>query len=204
MKMSEKKIINRQTIRSRRFLQQSLLDLIKQKPFQKITISDITENADLARSTFYAHFETKDELLESILDEILDQFFDHLYQRDIVNPNEETDLEINVKFFEIWKENAEIINLLKAIDIDCLLTKKLKEYWRKHNQKQIVPHFPEREHALGEYLHNYLAYSFVGILRNWVSEDMKHPSDVMGRLLYQLTGPPVLNEVYKNFNDEIN
>jgi hypothetical protein len=40
----------------------------------------------------------------------------------------------------------------------------------------------------------------VGILRRWVSDDMKYPPEVMGRLLYQLTGPPVLNEIYKNFN----
>jgi AcrR family transcriptional regulator len=194
---------NRQAIRSINALQDALLSLLGEQPYEKISITDISKRSGLTRSTFYAHFDTKDELLENILDEILDQFFEHIYQRDMKNPDLETDLQINIKFFEIWKENAETINLLKAIDIDCLLISKFKQYWLEHSQDNVLPHDPERELVLVEYLNNFLSYSFVGILRQWVSNEMQHPPELMGRLLHQLTGPPVLGKVFENFNEEI-
>ena len=118
------------------------------------------------------------------------------------NPDHETDLEINIKFFEIWQENAATIKLLKAIDIDCLLTQKFKEHWRKHNSMHILPQFPDRAPALGEYINNYLAYSYVGILRRWISDDMKYSPEVLGQMLYQLTGPPVLDALFEKFNQD--
>lgn len=195
--------INRQTIRSQKMLRTALLELLKEKPLQQISISEITDRADLARSTFYTHFETKDELLESILDEILDQFFESLYKRNVLNPDADEDLEINVRFFKVWLENAEVIKILNSIDIDCLLVNKFKKYWREIYSRLITPNFPDREPALGEYVNDYLAYSFVGILRRWISDDMKYSPEIVGRLLYQLTGPPVLDAVFENFNDAI-
>jgi AcrR family transcriptional regulator len=202
--MSDIKLVrNRQAKRSIISLQEALLDLMEEQPYHKISVTDLSERSGLTRSTFYAHFQTKDELLESILEEILDQFFGYLYERDVNNPDSESDLEINIKFFKIWKEYAETINLLRAIDIDCLLIKKFKVYWLEHSQKHLALQNPGWPLALGEYLANYLSYSFVGILRQWVSNEMKESPEVMGRLLYQLTGPPVLKKVYDKFNHEI-
>ena len=200
--MSENKT-NRQTIRSRRMLQNALFDLLKEKPYKKVTVSNITKHANLARSTFYAHFDTKEELLESVLDEILDQFFEYLYKRDAINPDQEEDLEINIRFFKIWRENAETIKLLNVIDIDCLLIKKFKKYWQDHDANYLSAQLPNRNPALVKYITEYLAYSFVGLLRCWFADDMKHSPEILGNLLYELTGPPVLNTVYEKYNDLI-
>ena len=46
---------------------------------------------------------------------------------------------------------------------------------------------------LASYIKNFLAYSFVGIIQQWMADKMKQSPDSMGRLLYTLTGPPALN-----------
>lgn len=59
--------IERRARRMRALLQQSLLDVLRQKRFGGITIQDITEQADVNRTTFYAYFPDKYALLESTL-----------------------------------------------------------------------------------------------------------------------------------------
>ncbi|QGH35948.1 TetR family transcriptional regulator [Gracilibacillus salitolerans] len=50
--------------RTRKFLQHAFLELLDEKDFQAITIQDITERAEVNRSTFYHHFQDKYELLD--------------------------------------------------------------------------------------------------------------------------------------------
>lgn len=57
--------------RTKRLLSTALYNLIKRKPFDKITVCDICEEAMVHRATFYAHFSDKEELLVRSIDEHL-------------------------------------------------------------------------------------------------------------------------------------
>ena len=41
----------------------ALLDLMKEKPMEKISIEEMTVKADVGRSTYFRYFKTKDEVL---------------------------------------------------------------------------------------------------------------------------------------------
>lgn len=45
-------------------------ELLRQKSYASITVGDITETADVGRTTFYAHFQTKDALLDELCKDI--------------------------------------------------------------------------------------------------------------------------------------
>ena len=49
---------------TKRALEQSLKNLLQQKPLSKITISDITEDCGISRMTFYYHFKDIYDLVE--------------------------------------------------------------------------------------------------------------------------------------------
>jgi AcrR family transcriptional regulator len=60
-----KKVLDRRIPRTRAMLQQALNSLIPKKGYEAITIKDICEAANVGRSTFYAHYTSKDDLKRS-------------------------------------------------------------------------------------------------------------------------------------------
>jgi AcrR family transcriptional regulator len=54
---------DRRVRRTRELLRRALLELILERGYDRITVRDILDRADVGRSTFYAHYRDKDELL---------------------------------------------------------------------------------------------------------------------------------------------
>ena len=59
--------LDRRARRTRTLLQYAFLEVLRQKRFDSITVQDITEQADVSRTTFYAYFPDKYALLEATL-----------------------------------------------------------------------------------------------------------------------------------------
>lgn len=57
--------------RTRDRLGDALIELVREKPFDAITVQEVLERAEVGRSTFYAHFSGKEDLLWSDVDEFL-------------------------------------------------------------------------------------------------------------------------------------
>ena len=61
---------DRRVRRTRQLLRRALIELTLEKGYDKVTVQDILDRADVGRSTFYAHYAGKDQLLLSGLDEV--------------------------------------------------------------------------------------------------------------------------------------
>ena len=62
---------SRRTRYTRRAMQDALIDLMRERPLGSITIKALCEQADVNRSTFYAHYDSIEELLHDIEDETM-------------------------------------------------------------------------------------------------------------------------------------
>jgi AcrR family transcriptional regulator len=62
--------MDRRVARTRTMLQHALISVIRKKDYEAITISDICDAANVGRSTFYAHYTSKDDLKQSGLDHL--------------------------------------------------------------------------------------------------------------------------------------
>lgn len=62
--------------RTRKWVGDALAELVQEKPFADISISDITRRAGIARVTFYQHFDSKEAALLALISD----FFEQLYQ----------------------------------------------------------------------------------------------------------------------------
>ena len=63
----------RSGIRSKTMIKEAMLELMVEKPFDKITITDIVKKADINRGTFYAHYDNTAEVLKSISASVMDE-----------------------------------------------------------------------------------------------------------------------------------
>ena len=63
----------RSSIRSKTMIKEALLVLMVEKPFDKITITDIVKKADINRGTFYAHYDNTSDVLKSISSSVMDE-----------------------------------------------------------------------------------------------------------------------------------
>ena len=68
----ETKKEDRRVMYTKMFLRESLLALMETKPVEKITTTELCRHAGINRNTFYTHYKSPEELLESIEEELLD------------------------------------------------------------------------------------------------------------------------------------
>ena len=67
---------NPQVQRTKKWLFDSLMDLMKTKPFRKITVQDIVRGAGLSRSAFYSHYTSKEDILREKVQEYQNEYVD--------------------------------------------------------------------------------------------------------------------------------
>ena len=101
----------RSAIRSRKLIRQAFYEILKEKSFEKITVTDIVKRAEVNRSTFYAHYPDVMGIVEEIQGEIIDytqHFMENTDFKDFYE-NPKPHLEYIVK---LVAENNELYRLL--------------------------------------------------------------------------------------------
>lgn len=61
----------RSAVRSRKLINEALVDLLTEKPLDKITVTDVVKRADINRGTFYAHYRD----IPDVVDHLIQQTF---------------------------------------------------------------------------------------------------------------------------------
>lgn len=101
---------------SKKLIVKALLQLMREKPYHQISITELTSKANLSRRTFYRHFSTIDEVLRYLLYLIAVKFTEYIAKQ----PSQ--DLETVIYFyFSYWKKHKDFLLLLKKNDLLFLL-----------------------------------------------------------------------------------
>ncbi len=82
MKKKDKNVdIDRRTRYTRQTIKDSLLSVMQQKPFSKITVTEICRLSEINRGTFYLHYYDLDDVLDDIIENFMKDtthVFDHV------------------------------------------------------------------------------------------------------------------------------
>ena len=179
--MTQTRSLDPRALRSQLAIHKAFTELLRIKPYPKITITDITANAGIARHTFYNHYETKSNLLDHLVDSILEEFFLVLKGWDLINADQVQEHAMLTAFFKTWKDHAEIVDLLKAVDIEFVIMERLKAFFTRFFYDKVKREMPGVDLQLARYVISFNSYSLMGILLPWFESGMKQePEDLAG------------------------
>lgn len=174
--------------RTRKWLQDALIELMKEKPFQDIQIKELTARAQVSRPAFYLHYLSKEDLLLSHVDVIFDEFHADI-SREIARGNINRK-RFSLMLFEYWEQYAETLRMVIQAENPDILLDRLKEYvgviMKEIAAKTRKPAIDPR---LQELIVGYVAGGAYMLLTQWISNKMPFSAEQMARLFYELTAP---------------
>lgn len=188
--MMEKKT-DRRVLRSMKMLRTALVREIEEKDYDVITISDIVKRADLNRSTFYAHYQDKHDLLQQSVRDVFAELTDGL--REFISPNRSKLSKAEkrvamVKVFELVMENADFYRVILLIKGDLKFTSQLEEVFASMIASHVSQLDCEKneEEIPMDLFYAYATSSIIGIIKWWIKSELKYSPSFMASKLEQL------------------
>lgn len=170
-------IMDRRQRKTKESIFNAFISLLSKKSYNKITIKDIIDTADIGRATFYSHFETKDFLLKALCEEL----FDHIFNGDNENSKKESSIfkcdihdDVFLHLFKhIKKNDNNICKLLTSKNNDLFL-----EYFKSEMRLLVVKslaYFKEKRpiNIPEDFWVNHITLTFIETLRWWLDKKMQ-------------------------------
>ncbi|MGN0715841.1 MAG: TetR/AcrR family transcriptional regulator, partial [Anaerovoracaceae bacterium] len=105
--------------------------LLERRNYDSITVQEIIDEADIGRSTFYAHFETKDALLQALCTDIFDHVFSPALTREATHDFSASSPGLEPRLTHILyhlQEKQPMLQGLLAEETDSLFMKYFRRY----------------------------------------------------------------------------
>lgn len=167
-------------------IQQSLKELVSQKPFHKITVDDICRHCYISRSTFYKHFSSKFEVGREILKNDTIEAIQTLLQF-LHSNSPEQDVWIHQCFFQCFYDERDFYkSLLQNQDQDWF-TQWFIEECEAITQKYTEEFRQTMPPTLYEYTCYYIASSQAMLLKKWLLEDCPLSPEELASAFYEWT-----------------
>jgi AcrR family transcriptional regulator len=194
---NQNKRVDRRVQRTRQLLSSALMSLTIEKGYASVTVQDIIDRANLGRSTFYAHYQDKEDLLLSGIDEVVHTLI--LGDETTSNDGQGKGIPQRILSTEtIFRHAQEEYQLHKAIFVGRgldVMIKEIQNHLCSHIEEQIEKLLPDRKFPPVKLsvISNYLAGALLTLLVWWLEKNMPYPPDRMDALFQELSMPGVWN-----------
>lgn len=185
---------DRRINRTREILFHALSGLMIEKRYDEITVQDIIDRANVGRSTFYAHFQDKEELAVSIMISMLDSMTHSMVNTEASAHNF---LPGPALFEHVLEQQKMFTAMMRGHGMD-LLFEKGHEYWSKEVTGHLQAMLSEGQETCIPIpiLAHFVSGTFVTMLKWWIDNKMPYSSERMSEILEQLIMPSVQAGLY--------
>lgn len=152
---------NPSALRSMKWLQKALLELLKEKKYSQITVKEICSRADLSRQTFYQIFDSKEEVMQYHFSTLFQEFM-----KECASFQNITISQLTYHFFQFFYKHREFIEILISDNLIYLLEQQFSVYVQKIDLFRIL----NTTEAHPDYTAAYVSGALTQILIHWFDQ----------------------------------
>lgn len=173
MPYEKKRALNntdRRVKRTKKALKNALLSLLEKKPINEISVTELTNLADVNRATFYFYYTDLLDMLQQIQNEAYQSFQAILSESNTAITTIEGFTEYTESLFNYCKEHEALVKFIIKNDTNNQLYKKI--------QVLLLNNIPNSKDTFdtnnpARYSTNFVLTAMVGIMIDWMDEGMK-------------------------------
>ena len=176
---------DRRVLYTKMFLRESLLELMKEKPIDKITPTELCRRAQINRNTFYTHYYTARDVLEEIETEFSTQIIDSLSSRFSAE-----NIDIPQMLNEICRmiyEKQDFCKILLSENGDAAFLEGVITLGKNviiEGWKKVGVTLPADQM---EMFFAFIISGSIAMIRNWAANDMKNTPEEIAQMIERAT-----------------
>ncbi|WP_353106456.1 TetR/AcrR family transcriptional regulator [Acetoanaerobium noterae] len=180
-------------IKTKKLIKTALSELIQEKGFDHVSITDLTQRANINRGTFYLHYQDKYDLLEKFENEVLDDINKNAENyiksiKDIDFLGEDFSNEIKPfinKIFTYIKENYIIMKVILGPKSDMRFQNKIKKALNILLTEKGWDNYFDSQNTFvtKNYFISYLVSAHIGVIRQWIDSGMNESAENMAEMI---------------------
>lgn len=155
-------------------LRESFLELLKDTPMSKITVTDVCERADVNRGTFYAHYSDTYDLMEKIETELIETVRAALNRHD---GKPDSTRGVITEILHCIAENEELCRiLLSGGQGYSTFMQRVTNLAREQFERIWLQYYKgDADRIL--YANTFIVNGSIGVMRQWIETGMREPCD---------------------------
>ena len=170
---------DRRTEKTRAAIFMAFIDLLQKKRYSTITVQEIIDRANVGRTTFYAHFPTKDDLLFACVDHILHSM-NHFLNDSFLQTEE---------VFAHVRANSRLIKGLMSGETSDFLFARFKAFWEDRVEEYLLANNFDEKNVPIKIMAHHIASSFFELTKWWINNDMPYSDEQMEGYYRALIAP---------------
>lgn len=180
--------LDRRQRRTRRLLAEALIALIPEKGYDTLSITDITDRADLNRATFYLHYGSKEELLMDLLEERFDELVAEMEANRVSDGPIWLTHMPELRIYEHLAEHHALYAILLGNQAVGHVVKRVLDYIADVVERHTLADMPQGfESPIPlPLMSRFVAGAMYAQLVWWLENDMPYPPEYMARLTHTL------------------
>ena len=179
---------DRRVQRTRGLLQRALIELIRERGYDAITIQDIVDRANLGRTTFYLHFNSKDQLFVSCHEAIIAEFY--VGQRHPFSKEELLSPEAPPGMVSAYRHLEEARTLLYSVfqgRNGLRVLQQIRDRSAQEIKTSLCAAFAEADSTIPlDLLANYLAGAQIALVQWWLEKRQPHTPEDLAQAFHRL------------------
>lgn len=174
--------MDRRQLKTQEAIFSAFTNLLSKNNYSNITVQNIINEANIGRSTFYSHFETKDDLLKALCHRL----FSHVFFEDLDMENthdfslgEYTVQDMITHMLYHLKDSKKDILILLSSENNNFFTHYFKNYLNDMIKEYIIPKIEMDKVIPTDFFINHISSSFMGMVQWWIKNNLStSPEDL--------------------------